>query len=276
MKAHFGKNIQFKRYRKKRFNARQEVRRQLRLRNNLEKDTFTKLRALINRNVRIEADNYINAGRFADIRFTKNLNNDINDLMYEQLIKVFRETINLNIETYDDGLKNLDFISFNKPFSFQNEYDNYFKSRAPLYANIALSAALRIDTFLSDNQNLSLREQAKLLTTNMFAFSRVRAMRIARTETHSASSFASDRYNDRVSKELGISMKKRWVSVGDARTRTTHANANGQVRSMDEDFQINGALMKHPGDPRGGAKNVVNCRCVVVYVDDEDLGLIQD
>ena len=110
----------------------------------------------------------------------------------------------------------------------------------------------------------------------MFAFSRVRAMRIARTETHSASSFASDRYNDRVSKELGISMKKRWVSVGDARTRTTHANANGQVRSMDEDFQINGALMKHPGDPRGGAKNVVNCRCVVVYVDDEDLGLIQD
>ena len=34
--------------------------------------------------------------------------------------------------------------------------------------------------------------------------------------------------------------------------------------------------MKYPGDPRGGAKNVVNCRCVVVYVDEEDLSLIQD
>jgi len=32
--------------------------------------------------------------------------------------------------------------------------------------------------------------------------------------------------------------------------------------------------MKYPGDPRGGAKNVVNCRCVVVYVDEEDLSLI--
>ena len=28
--------------------------------------------------------------------------------------------------------------------------------------------------------------------------------------------------------------------------------------------------MSYPGDPRGGAKNVVNCRCVVVYLSDLD------
>lgn len=276
MKAHIAKNIELKRYRKKRFNARQEVTRQLRLRNNLEKDTFTKLRGVINRNVRIESENYANSGRFANIRFIRNLNNDINELMYEQLIKVFRETINLNIETYDEGIKNLEFISFNKPLSFQSNYDRYFSTRSPLYTNIAQSTAMRVDLFLSDNQNLSLADQAKGLRGNMYGFSRTRAMRIARTETHSASSFASDQYNDKVSKELGIPMKKRWVSVGDARTRLSHANANGQIRDMEEDFEINGALMKHPGDPKGGAKNVVNCRCVVVYVDDEDLDLIED
>ena len=45
---------------------------------------------------------------------------------------------------------------------------------------------------------------------------------------------------------------------------------------MNQDFNINGSLMQYPGDSRGGAKNVVNCRCVVLYVDEEDLSLIQD
>ena len=40
---------------------------------------------------------------------------------------------------------------------------------------------------------------------------------------------------------------------------------------MDEDFTIGGAKMEYAGDPKGGAKNVVNCRCVIVYVDEEDL-----
>ena len=107
-------------------------------------------------------------------------------------------------------------------------------------------------------------------------FTTFRAARIARTETHSAASFASQEYNKKISTQLGENLYKRWVSVSDARTRDSHARANGQVRQIDDDFQINGALMKYPGDPRGGAKNVVNCRCVVVYVDEEDLSLIQD
>ena len=101
-----------------------------------------------------------------------------------------------------------------------------------------------------------------------------RSARIARTETHSAASFASQEYNKKVSEQIGQTLYKRWVSVSDARTRDSHSRANGQVRAMDEDFEINGSLMKYPGDPRGGAKNVINCRCVVVYVDEEDLSLI--
>ena len=43
---------------------------------------------------------------------------------------------------------------------------------------------------------------------------------------------------------------------------------------MDEDFSINGTLMQYPGDPKGGPRNVINCRCVLVYVDEQDLDLI--
>ena len=42
---------------------------------------------------------------------------------------------------------------------------------------------------------------------------------------------------------------------------------------MDEDFDIGGSPMNHAGDPKGGAKNVVNCRCVIVYADERDIVL---
>ena len=40
-----------------------------------------------------------------------------------------------------------------------------------------------------------------------------------------------------------------------------------------EDFDIGGSPMNHAGDPKGGAKNVVNCRCVIVYADERDIVL---
>ena len=46
--------------------------------------------------------------------------------------------------------------------------------------------------------------------------------------------------------------------------------------SEDEDFDINGTPMSFPSDPKGGAKNVINCRCVLVYVDEDDLSLIKN
>ena len=68
-------------------------------------------------------------------------------------------------------------------------------------------------------------------------------------------------------------MMKRWVSTADERTRSAHVEANGQIRNMDEDFDIGGLPMNHAGDPKGGAKNVVNCRCVIVYADERDIVL---
>jgi len=31
--------------------------------------------------------------------------------------------------------------------------------------------------------------------------------------------------------------------------------------------------MGYAGDPRGGAKNVINCRCVIIYADEQDIVL---
>ena len=66
-------------------------------------------------------------------------------------------------------------------------------------------------------------------------------------------------------------MLKKWVATNDARTRSTHSAASGQIVDMDEDFTVGGTPMGFAGDSRGGAKNVINCRCVIVYADERDM-----
>tara|TARA_R110001632_G_scaffold112351_1_gene223376 strand:+ start:129 stop:902 length:774 start_codon:yes stop_codon:yes gene_type:complete len=114
------------------------------------------------------------------------------------------------------------------------------------------------------------------IATNIFesmrgSFSRIRSATIARTETHSAASYA----NHAVNASLKIpNQKKRWVSVSDLRAREWHTAMNGVEVELDEDFIVphNGIeyRMEYTGDPRGGAANVINCRCVTLYVTPED------
>ena len=103
------------------------------------------------------------------------------------------------------------------------------------------------------------------------SFTKYRARMIARTETHQASVFA----NHRVSRDQEIpDMQKRWISTNDNRTRLHHRQLNGVTLGMEEDFVfvvgINQYRMSHPADPRGGAINNINCRCVLAYVIPED------
>ena len=87
---------------------------------------------------------------------------------------------------------------------------------------------------------------------------------IARTESLAALNEASDE-SLRQARDEGLvtDAARIWDATGDNRTRETHDAAEGQERGIDEPFSIGGTLMMHPGDPAGGAANVINCRCVV-------------
>jgi hypothetical protein len=54
-----------------------------------------------------------------------------------------------------------------------------------------------------------------------------------------------------------------WDASLDARTRIDHMIADKQLVKFGEDFVVGGRLMKYPGDPAGGADQVVNCRCAL-------------
>lgn len=65
---------------------------------------------------------------------------------------------------------------------------------------------------------------------------------------------------------LGIKVKKQWMATLDSRTRDAHADLDGQVRDVDEPFEVDGMEIDFPGDPTADASLVYNCRCTLVYV----------
>lgn len=94
-----------------------------------------------------------------------------------------------------------------------------------------------------------------------------RALTIARTESHSALQSGSLE----TAKLSGVIGKKQWVSTRDGRERDSHSEANGQVVGIDEPFIVGDSELDFPGDPSGPPEEVINCRCVVQYIlEDED------
>ena len=127
------------------------------------------------------------------------------------------------------------------------------------------------------SQGLTLPEAAREIRESAPELSRLRAITIARTETHTASMFAGDA----TARESRRELVKTWVSTEDARTRDfgesdgvvdefSHRAMDG-VRVPNDDFFMvprrDGTLepLRYPGDPDGSAGNVINCRCAMKW-----------
>ena len=89
-----------------------------------------------------------------------------------------------------------------------------------------------------------------------------RALRIARTEIMTASNLGSMEG----AKATGEALEKFWIPTYDSRSRDTHMAVESQnPKMMNETFQVGAYQMQHPGDPAGGAEEVINCRCAIAY-----------
>tara|TARA_R100001440_G_scaffold539_3_gene1599 strand:- start:2379 stop:3599 length:1221 start_codon:yes stop_codon:yes gene_type:complete len=87
--------------------------------------------------------------------------------------------------------------------------------------------------------------------------------------------------NQKLAGRLGLNRPvKEWVSAMDERTRTWHVSMNGTQVDIKDKFTVptpvsGGAFvdreMMYAGDPNGGATNVINCRCFVIYHDADDV-----
>lgn len=93
------------------------------------------------------------------------------------------------------------------------------------------------------------------------ALSRARSRVIARTESHASANAA----NQEAAKATGLPLAKEWVASSGERTRDTHERADGQTVPLDMPFNVGGHDLMYPGDPRGPAEEVINCRCASVH-----------
>lgn len=90
-------------------------------------------------------------------------------------------------------------------------------------------------------------------------YAKHRGRTIAQTEVVSASNYSSYR----AALDSGVMAKKVWLTAPYGLSKTERHNLveglTEQRPAMNEPFIVNGARMQHPGDPNGGAENVINC-----------------
>ena len=114
--------------------------------------------------------------------------------------------------------------------------------------------------------NISVAEITRNLQ-NKFGWYKAQALRIARTETTTATNYATVL----AAENSDLVLEKTWISVQDNRTRRPphsiydHLDMNGIKIDSDKPFFTSGEEIQYPGDPKSKAGNVINCRCKVVF-----------
>ena len=64
-------------------------------------------------------------------------------------------------------------------------------------------------------------------------------------------------------KAAGADVVKQWSAIRDGKTRPAHRRLDGQIREVDEPFEIDGKTAMHPHD-FGVAALDINCRCTML------------
>lgn len=142
----------------------------------------------------------------------------------------------------------------------KNLYTKVGENVNALKKSIAAEVSRGIATSMTYAQ---VAQQIKLKMTGTYSNkggAMARAMTIARTEGHRVQIEAGMDACYKA-KEMGCDVVKQWDSTLDGKTRHSHRKVDGEIRELDDKFSNN---LMFPGDSKGGAGEVVNCRCALL------------
>ena len=103
------------------------------------------------------------------------------------------------------------------------------------------------------------------IARNIAAWGRIpknNAMRIARTEAHRIQIQATADAQWKA-KANGADVVKQWDAALDKKTRKSHRELDGQIRELDEPFEVNGHKAMQPGG-FGRPEEDIECRCALL------------
>ena len=120
------------------------------------------------------------------------------------------------------------------------------------------------------------------IARNIAAYARAplgRAKTIVRTEAHRIQQ-ASKYDAQKAAKAKGANIVRQWDSTLDGKTRPTHQKLDGQIRELDEPFEMGGLKAMYPGDFGDPAEDC-NCRCQLLQraraaLDEDELKTLQE
>lgn len=202
--------------------------------------------------------------------------NDIDDsVMYDALVKLYEDV------GYDFAKANERFMK-----SIQNKQDRFFLDSwaewIRNYANVVLADKVkeinettrnRIKQVLADalEQGIYARSEiSKLIErATLGEIGKNRSRLIARTESASAGNEGKERSAREWSEESGERLYKLWIAGGSKEPRQTHLDVDDDIAiPIEAQWNVGGEMMDRPHDPNASAENVINCSCVVVYVNE--------
>lgn len=218
----------------------------------------------------------------------------------DTIIRSFQSGLTANLNTSLVGVGELGVDMVANPLEVIGMNVSSFNSLSPQQVNIALdfSAELvqNISSDLKETINTQLR-QATLAQKSPFQAMKditralgvnakdgvwgtrnrpdvvegvaARAETIARTEMTRINNLAQSSTQQQAG-NLIPGLLKRWVAAARGNTRQTHINAHRRYFNdpipIDEPFRVGRSELMYPGDPRGEAKETINCRCTMATV----------
>jgi hypothetical protein len=137
-----------------------------------------------------------------------------------------------------------------------------------------ISRSIRRSMLVGENQFQAARKIDKIIGVNKKVGYMNRSDKIARTEIGRAFSVARQAKDEMVAEQIP-EMKKQWITAQDERVRPSplypqqmkqtrrwnHRAAHGQIRKVDEPFDVAGEKLMYPRDETGSPENVIGCRC---------------
>lgn len=176
--------------------------------------------------------------------------------------------INRELKRFDNDL----FSRF-----FQNSIIDWIRENVgDRIVSVSETIAKRIGRLVevASEEGMSVYEMQRYLRKkiNDPAFTRYQATRIARTEVTGAANHAAAEAAD----NSGIVLEKVWIATKDGRTRRKpkdqfdHMHMDGLSVDQFDKFTLRskGGIvdeLEFPGDPKGSAGDVIQCRCAVAY-----------
>jgi hypothetical protein len=171
------------------------------------------------------------------------------------------------------------FVKKQSADQYQNQWRQSFatygaavaKTNVTLVQGTALKTLIALTTKLSRDPEfmaVGAAEQARILRRQFDGYSRYQAERFIRTETTAISNKAILESATTIFPK--DQLQKEWSTALDGRERASHRAADGQTVPYDQPFIVQGQKLMEPGDRRGSASNVINCRCAAIPVPIED------